>query len=131
MSRDHCTIGSHPCGNCIFCKHMTKTKSFTNPVDGRVFEIRQFINCKTTKVTYAAQCTCPKLYVGKTIRQLRRRISQHISTINTGADTSLSRHMRVFFTMVRLPIRNFGASANSNTAQEKVTLTRGYYKKPQ
>lgn len=41
-----------------------------------------------------AQCTCPKSYVGKTIQQLRRRISNHISTINATKDTPLSRHVR-------------------------------------
>lgn len=90
------STGSYPCGSCTFCKYMDKKKSFVNPRDNRSFEIQQFINCRTTKVIYAAQCSCPKLYVGKTIQQLRRRISQHISTINTGADTPLSRHVRYF-----------------------------------
>lgn len=40
------------------------------------------------------KCTCLKIYVGKTIQQLRRRISNHISTINTAKDTPLSRHVR-------------------------------------
>lgn len=41
-----------------------------------------------------AQCTCLKIYVGKIIQQLCRRISNHISTINTAKDTPLSRHVR-------------------------------------
>lgn len=57
--------------------------------------IEQFVNCKTTGVIYMAQCECPMIYVGKTIQSLRRRISQHLSTINRGLDTPISRHIRL------------------------------------
>lgn len=74
---------------------MPKMKSFTNPLDGKNDVISELITCKTTGVVYAAKCNCNKLYVGKTIQPLRRRICQHISTINTGEDTTLSRHVRL------------------------------------
>lgn len=69
-------------------------QQFTNPIDGRIYHIREFINCQSTGVVYMAQCTGPQIYVGKTIQQLRRRISNHISTITTAKDTPLSRHVR-------------------------------------
>lgn len=88
------TTGSHPCGRCSFCTYMPTKKNFVNPIDGKIYTIRDFINCQSQGVIYMAQCTCPKIYVGKTIQQLRRRISNHISTINTSKDTPLSRHIR-------------------------------------
>lgn len=90
------TVGSHSCGECSFCTYMPTKKAFVNPVDKKTYNIREFINCKSTGIIYAAQCTCPLLYVGKTTQQLRRRISQHVSTINTGRDTPLARHVRFF-----------------------------------
>lgn len=88
------TKGSHSCGGCSYCHLMPTKKEFTNPIDQRCYTIREFINCKTMGVIYIAQCTCPKIYVGKTRQQLRRRIGKHISTINTNTDTPLSRHIR-------------------------------------
>lgn len=84
------TTGSYPCGGCSFCKFLPRKKTFTE------FTIKQFINCKTMGVIYAAKCTCPKLYIGKTVQQLRRRISKHLSAINTHADTPLARHIHYY-----------------------------------
>lgn len=89
-------LGSHPCGDCKFCSYMPTKKSFTNPYDKKIYTIREFINCRTMGVVYVAQCSCSLLYVGKTTQQLRRRICQHVSTINTGRDTPLARHVRFF-----------------------------------
>lgn len=41
-------------------------------------------------------CPYPMIYVGKTIQQLRRKISKHLSSINTNADTPISRHIRQY-----------------------------------
>ena len=89
-------VGSHPCGRCSFCPYVQKKKFFINPKDERKYDIREFINCQTKGIIYIAQCPCPKLYVGKTIQEFRRRICQHVSSINTKADTSISRHVRTF-----------------------------------
>lgn len=90
------TVGSHPCGTCSFCEFIPKKKSFINPIDNHEYKIKDFINCKTSGVVYIAQCCCTLIYVGKTIQPLRRRICQHLSTINRGVDTPISRHVRFF-----------------------------------
>lgn len=87
--------GSFPCGTCSFCRYMPKRRCFINPLDEKLYDIKEFRNCKTTGVIYAAQCPCLKIYVGKTIQPLRMRICQHISTINCCEDTPLSRHVRL------------------------------------
>lgn len=86
--------GFFPCGNCDFCTVMPKRKQFTNPYDHKMYDIRQFLNCKSKGVLYGAMCDCPKIYIGKTTQELRRRVSKHLSTIRTQADTPLVRHIR-------------------------------------
>lgn len=88
------TIGSHPCGRCTFCTYMPTKKEFKNPIDNKVYTIREYINCQSTGIILMAQCNCPQIYVGKTIQQLSRRISNHTRTINTAKDTPLCRHVR-------------------------------------
>lgn len=90
------TICSYPCSACTFCKYLPKIKEFTNPCDGNKYKIRHFINCKTKGIIYVALCNCPKLYVGKTIKEFRRRISQHAGTILRDEDTPLARHIKYY-----------------------------------
>ncbi|XP_073403066.1 olfactory receptor 11L1-like [Dendrobates tinctorius] len=42
-----------------------------------------YFNCKTRFVIYALVCPCPKVYVGQTTQELRRRMQQHFSNITT------------------------------------------------
>lgn len=84
------TTGANPCGTCLFCVYMSKRTLFINPIDSKSYVIKDFISCKTPEVVYAAQCPCDTIYVGKTIKRLRRRICQHISSINRCVDTPLS-----------------------------------------
>ncbi|KAM4035090.1 uncharacterized protein ACNLHF_021773 [Anomaloglossus baeobatrachus] len=51
---------------------------------------RGYFNCRTKNLIYGLICSCPKIYVGQTGQELRRRIQQHISTINT-AKTDLEK----------------------------------------
>lgn len=87
--------GSYPCGGCSFCSFLPKIKEFTIPRENnKKIELREYINCKSTGIIYAATCTCLKLYIGKTIQPFRRRISRHISAIRRGEETLLARHVR-------------------------------------
>lgn len=88
------TIGTFPCGTCSFCPMIPKQKAFINPVDNKIYTIKQCFNCKTSGIIYGALCSCPKIYVGKTLQEFRQRISKHLSAIRTGADTPLARHIR-------------------------------------
>ncbi|KAM9316646.1 laminin subunit alpha-4 [Gastrophryne carolinensis] len=74
-------VGSHPCGGCSICPLMTKDKTVRNLKNGKIFHIRQFVNCKTVGVVYVLKCSCPKLYVGETKNSLKARIQGHISNI--------------------------------------------------
>lgn len=38
-------------------------------------------------------CRCGLKYVGKTIRELRQRIGEHVSDINKSQDTPIARHV--------------------------------------
>lgn len=68
------------------------------------------------------QCTCPKLYTGKTVQQLRRRISAHLSTINTGVDNPLSRHADDGY--IKTP--TFWAICHVKLGPQKVNLIRNW-----
>ncbi|XP_073516867.1 uncharacterized protein [Phyllobates terribilis] len=74
--------GSFPCGNCSACPFFSSEKIFTNPTDNRQFPLRDYINCRSTNVIYALTCPCPKVYVGQTSQELRRRVQQHASNIH-------------------------------------------------
>lgn len=86
--------GNFRCGTCKACKFIHKANSFTNPTTGIEYTSRHFSNCKTKGVVYLARCDCPLLYVGKTTRELRRRILEHVGDINHSRDTPIAKHMR-------------------------------------
>lgn len=87
-------IGTFPCGTYSFCPMIPKRKTFTNPVDNKTYAIKPFFNCKTTGIIYGASCSCPKMYIGKTLQEFRCRVSKHLRTIRTVADTPLAKHIR-------------------------------------
>ncbi|XP_040206678.1 uncharacterized protein LOC120937480 [Rana temporaria] len=80
--------GMHPCGHCSICKYVMKTNSFKNSSGKNIYKVKPFVNCSTTFVVYQIICPCGKIYVGKTIREFRKRIGQHISSIIGKDDTS-------------------------------------------
>ncbi|MEE6527749.1 hypothetical protein FKM82_029347 [Ascaphus truei] len=46
--------------------------------------IKSFMNCNTQFVVYYIWCACTKGYVGRTIRPLKQRISEHTRLIKNG-----------------------------------------------
>ncbi|XP_077110824.1 uncharacterized protein LOC143766764 [Ranitomeya variabilis] len=44
---------------------------------------KTYFNCRSRNLIYALVCPCPKVYVGQTTQELRRRIQQHFSNIST------------------------------------------------
>lgn len=87
--------GCFKCTDCSFCSYVTPSKSFKSSVTNIVYDIKDFINCKSENLVYMCTCPCPKDYVGKTTRQLRRRIGEHLGNIRRGDDTPLATHMRL------------------------------------
>lgn len=58
--------GHYSCGHCVLCKRTPKYKSFTNPVDKRVYSVCSFsTSCSTSNLMYTTECACHKLYIEK------------------------------------------------------------------
>ncbi|OCT82417.1 hypothetical protein XELAEV_18024947mg, partial [Xenopus laevis] len=70
--------GCFKCGNCMVCPFVLKTINIMKKIDHKHHNIEHFINCKTQGVIYIMQCGCGLEYVGKTIREFRRRIMEHV-----------------------------------------------------
>lgn len=86
-------LGSFRCSGCVACPHIKISKQFTSTTTTRTYRIRDFINCRTEGVVYLATCICGSQYVGKTIREFRRRVGEHLRDIRLHLDTSVSRHV--------------------------------------
>lgn len=74
-------LGSHPCRRCSVCPLIGSKKEFVNPSDGERIVLQDYVNCRSRNVIYALMCDCPKMYVGQTPQELRKRIQQHLSNI--------------------------------------------------
>lgn len=68
--------GNYPCGNCAQCHYTSKAFNFGHP-SGKRYPIKGIITCNTKNVIYILKCPCDLLYVGKTSRSLKIRISKH------------------------------------------------------
>ncbi|OCT98775.1 hypothetical protein XELAEV_18011009mg [Xenopus laevis] len=55
--------------------------------------MKQFMNCKTTGVIYVMECVCGKRYVGKTKREFRRHILEHVGDVRNKRNTSVANHV--------------------------------------
>ncbi|OCT76067.1 hypothetical protein XELAEV_18031256mg [Xenopus laevis] len=51
--------------------------------------------CKTQGVIYVMQCACGIEYVGKTIREFRRRIMEHVGDVRHKRNTSIANHINI------------------------------------
>lgn len=87
--------GGFKCRHCKACRWIKNSKDFSSAVTEKKFPIRDFINCSTKGVIYKATCNCPRDYVGKTKREWRRRILEHIGDIAHKRDTPLAKHMEL------------------------------------
>ncbi|KAG9461663.1 hypothetical protein GDO78_016099 [Eleutherodactylus coqui] len=68
---------------------ITTASTFVNPVDSKIYQIKQEITCHSTAIICGVRCPCPKIYIGKTVQELRRNISKHLSSIHMNMDTPL------------------------------------------
>ncbi|CAJ0936595.1 unnamed protein product [Ranitomeya imitator] len=85
--------GCHRCSGCVACKNIEVGKTFKSTDKSETFEIRSFISCRSEGVIYRAICDCDLIYVGKTIRELRRRVGEHLRDIVKKRETPLARHI--------------------------------------
>lgn len=73
--------GMFPCNRCQICPFVDRTATFSNTEGRHTFEIRDLINCSSSKVIYMLTCPCPKIYIGKTKRSLKIRIGETLREI--------------------------------------------------
>ena len=73
--------GNYRCGGCAQCNNTYKTQNFRHPHNNKIFPIKSVITCASTHIVYILMCPCGLVYVGKTTRQLKQRISEHKSSI--------------------------------------------------
>ncbi len=69
------------CGHCAQCSNTYKTYHFSHPHTNKKFPINSVITCDSMHVVYMLSCPCGLVYVGKTTRKLKQRISEHKSSI--------------------------------------------------
>ncbi|XP_043912511.1 uncharacterized protein LOC122789274 [Protopterus annectens] len=72
-------LGTHRCGSCAQCHAISNESSLYIP--SRNFRVHPtgFYTCATKGVVYLGLCTtCQSFYVGKTERELRKRIYEHL-----------------------------------------------------
>lgn len=104
--------GMYTCGHCQMCRFIKKTAAFTDANQSANFQITNFINCVTSRVIYMLECPCKKYYIGKTKKQLRIRIGEHLRSIknSTKEENKLKkgRHVPTRFALCRLPRRQQG-----------------------
>ncbi len=75
-------VGFYPCLKCAACKNVRKRCfEFRSCITDRTYKIKQLVTCASTNVIYLLSCPCIKQYVGKTNRQFRTRIIEHMSAI--------------------------------------------------
>lgn len=110
--------GMYACGKCHICRFVDRSDSFTDATGRKVYQIKHFINCNTTRVLYMLECSCHKLYIGKTKRPLKVRIGEHLSSIQSpDDDTPIGEHFSKYhnretnglkikgFYALKLPVR--------------------------
>lgn len=80
---------------CLTCQFIEHGQSSFSDRSGHVYDIRQFITCSTEYVIYVLICPCKLLYVGRTMRTLRKRIGEHRPLIQKGLpEHSVPRHFK-------------------------------------
>lgn len=81
---------------CLTCNHVThRQKEFI--CKGKSYTIPDFFTCSSEYVVYCLTCPCGLLYVGRTIRTLRKRFGEHRNFVEKGLDKySVARHFKEF-----------------------------------
>ncbi|KAM8952235.1 LOW QUALITY PROTEIN: uncharacterized protein RCH25_043022 [Pelodytes ibericus] len=75
-------FGTFPCLS-NQCNSVIKGHSFLHPHRGNKYRINDYFTCDSTYVVYILKCPCGLLYVGETTRQVKKRISEHKTSIRT------------------------------------------------
>lgn len=77
--------GYHRCKKCQVCNlNKCKDRKIIQSSTGKTHEVEPFITCLSKGVVYLIQCPCGLQYVGRTKRELRIRLNEHIANIRKG-----------------------------------------------
>ncbi|OCT67299.1 hypothetical protein XELAEV_18038584mg, partial [Xenopus laevis] len=87
------TKGCYKCGRCLACPYIEKALTYLGRENKPVYTLEHFMNCKTSGIIYVMTCECGKRYVGKTKREFRRRILEHVGDVKHRRNTSVARHI--------------------------------------
>ncbi|OCT59690.1 hypothetical protein XELAEV_18000551mg [Xenopus laevis] len=85
--------GCYKCGDCMACPLVERTLTITLIRDNAGYKLKSYTNCKSTCVVYVMHCICGKQYVGKTLREFRRRFIEHVGDVKHKHNTSISVHI--------------------------------------
>ena len=88
--------GCKPCNKpCSACPYITHTKTIKSSVTGAIVYIIAPVDCSTTWVIYVVTCLkrgCKMQYVGKTEREFRTRVKEHVRYIENGNVSQATGH---------------------------------------
>lgn len=74
-----------------------KVSQFQSVVTKEKFTIKPLITCSSDNITYVLECPCSLQYVGRTTRQLKTRINEHLTNIKKGFPShSVSRQFKLY-----------------------------------
>ncbi|OCT96309.1 hypothetical protein XELAEV_18013984mg [Xenopus laevis] len=83
------TKGCYKCGGSQAWPFIEKTSTCLGRLDIPTYTLKHFMNCRTSGVIYLMNCECGKRYVGKTKREFRRRILEHVGDVKHRTNTSM------------------------------------------
>ncbi|OCT85064.1 hypothetical protein XELAEV_18023227mg [Xenopus laevis] len=89
-------LGCYKFGTCKACPWIRKATKIEGRSDMKEYFIKEFINCKTKGVIYIMSCECGKNYIGKTKRELSRRILEHVGDVLHKRNTSVANHINEY-----------------------------------
>lgn len=95
VSRPLGQSGAFQCGQCPCCPWILTGTTYRLP-NGELFTLHTPAHCGTTGVIYLMLCDCKAFYVGKTIRELRQRIGNHLYYSTNGKLTTIGRHIGLY-----------------------------------
>ncbi|XP_075450781.1 uncharacterized protein LOC142491850 [Ascaphus truei] len=85
--------GFFKCGLCNLCRYAEPLKSVRDIHSGQIYRLESFMTCNTNFVIYLLKCACGSGYIGRTIRALKVRITEHIRSIkNSDERFPVARH---------------------------------------
>lgn len=77
--------GCKPCHSCVACVNIENMTVFWKWKKTCEYTITPTITCQTKAVIYFAVCPCNLIYIGLTSRELRRRVREHVRSIQAAA----------------------------------------------